>query len=380
MIPFIKIGNKYFHNNIISDDLPPLENEKYISIYFEKSFLLRNDIVYLPCIIQGYDYTTKLGDYHNILLYKTVTQKFKNNIKSLYICKIKNQDILSFIDINDAKEYYKEVKSAIDYVVENNPLPKDYEYIKCAYVLSELIALNKIKYEEKYVNIKYNPFTNYGRFGTHPDSFNILSLKKDKRKYLTAEQDYTLFEFDYNAFEVRTLFAILGINQPEEDLYKKLHDASGDTRSRDEFKSSLLSCLFSQNESKTILHKVLQAKDFYGKYPIINGYVENIFGKKMDSDQYHLMSRILQSTSAYIMFAQMLKIALFLCLYKYKSKILFSIHDAVCIAIHKDETEIVELIKEIFTDVQIKSINYKSTFQCKIKCGKNYGEMSIYET
>jgi hypothetical protein len=59
---------------------------------------------------------------------------------------------------------------------------------------------------------------------------------------------------------------------------------------------------------------------------------------------------------------------------------LFSIHDAVCIAIHKDETEIVELIKEIFTDVQIKSINYKSTFQCKIKCGKNYGEMSIYET
>jgi hypothetical protein len=294
------------------------------------------------------------------------------------LCKIKNDDILSFIDLNDAKEYYKEVKNAIIYIIESNEIPKDYDHLKYAYICSELVSQNNIKYENNFVKIKYNPFTNYGRYGTHANSFNILSLKKDKRHNLVADDDYTLFEYDYNAFEIRALFAILGINQPEEDLYKKMHDLSGDTRERDEFKWSLLSSLYSQNEEKTILYKVLVAKDFYKKYPIVDGYVENIFGKKMDTDRYHLISRILQSTSAYIMFAQMYKIALLLC--NHKSKILFSIHDSMCVKIHKDEMHLVKDIENIFSNIEIHNLNYRSKFPCKVKYGKNYGDMKLYET
>lgn len=381
IIPFFKIGNRFFFENQSSETLPvKSEMSKYVSLYFDISFLNRDDIIYLQCIFQDNTIDYFLKDYHDYVKYKQSSDMLKNKIKTLFLCKIKSSDILSFLEQKDIDKYVLEYTKAIFYILDNNNIPDDYEQLKYAYICSEIISTNKIGYENKTVQIKYNPFTRYARYGLKYDSFNILSLKKENRKNIAVPKGYTIFEIDYNAFEIRTLFSLLGILQPQTDLYEKLHENSNDKRSRDEFKGELISSLYSKNEHKTILGKILNAKSFYDKYPIINGHVTNIFGKKMDTDEYHLLSRVLQSSAAYILYTQMYKVIKFMNENKMKSKVVFCIHDSVCFFIHDSEIDRIKEIKDIMENVSIDKLNYNSKFMTKIKYGKNYGEMRLYET
>lgn len=377
---FLKIGNKYVYDNSVHNELERKDGVIYVSLYFERSFLFRNDILYLNCILKNRNIEDFIENSHLLFLFKTKSTNFKNKLKSILLCNIKRSDFFSFLEIDDVISYYEIYNTVVHFILKTIEIPKDYRYLKYAYICSELISENTLKFENNSVKIRYNPFTRFGRYSTHPDSFNILSLKKDKRSLIQYSENYTYFEFDYNAFEIRTLFALLSINQPYEDLYEKLHKLCKDNLDRDHFKNDLISKLYSKNEDKTSLYKLLIDKKFYQKYQIINGKVENIFGKIMDCDTFHLLSRVLQSSSACILFSQMYKLFQYLISNKLKSKILFSIHDSICLAIHDKEIGIIKDIKNILEDVEISEINYKSKFLCKVKYGKSLGEMTVYET
>lgn len=379
MTPFIMIGNRYIFDQGISETLPILEDNIYISVYFEKAFLFRDDILYLPCLIHSFNYHMYLTDYYNYNSFKTTYEKFKAELRSLYSCRIAQSNFMDFLNEKVLISFYKEYAEAILYLYDKHKDIKDYEYKAKAFILSEYIQSNKLTYENKSVKILFNPFTDYGRYGLNANSFNILSLSKEKRYKLTADKNFEFFEFDYNAFEIRILLALLKINQPAGDLYEVLHNMSDDYRQRAQFKQFLISSIYSKNEDKTVLFKFMKGRGFYERYKIIDGFVTNVFGKKMDSDPYHLLSRILQSSAAYVLYQQMYNLLCFIESNKLKSKISFCIHDSVCLSVHKDELEFVSQFKEILSLVKIKELDYESSFEMKTKRGTDYGEMKVYE-
>ena len=73
--------------------------------------------------------------------------------------------------------------------------------------------LKKIKKTEPY--IKYNIFgTKTGRLTTKPNSFPILTLKKEYRSILKPNNDLFV-ELDYNAAELRVLLTLMNVEQPK---------------------------------------------------------------------------------------------------------------------------------------------------------------------
>lgn len=373
------IGNMYISDLGISDSLPIREDTVYLSMYFERSFLLREDILYLPCLIRSYSYHMYLTDYPNYSNFKLLHEKFKAELRVLQTCKFPTSTFLDFLNPKIPEEFYAEYKQVCLYLYDKYKNVEDYEYIAKAFIISEYIYGNSLIYENSLVKVSYNPFTDYGRYGLNANSFNILSLARDKRHKLVAAKDFEFFEFDFNAFEIRVLLAILKINQPKGDLYEVLHNLSDDFRQREQFKQLLISSIYSKNEHKTVLFNILKSKHFYQKYPIVDGKVTNIFGKTMESDDYHLLSRVLQSSAAYILYQQLYELLVYLKRNNLKSKVSFCIHDSICLSIHKDEVSLIKEMEDIISHVKIDKLNYSSYFQMKIKRGQNYGEMKTYE-
>lgn len=373
------IGNMYISDLGISESLPVRSDTIYLSMYFERSFLLREDIMYLPCLIRSYSYQLYLTDYPNYSNFKLLHEKFKAELRVLQACKFPASAFFDFLNPKIIEEFYAEYKQVCLYLYDKHKAIADYEHLAKAFVVSEYIYGNYLIYDNSLVKVSFNPFTDYGRYGLNANSFNILSLAREKRHRLVAAKDFEFFEFDFNAFEIRVLLAILKINQPSGDLYEVLHNMSDDFRQREQFKQMLISSIYSKNEHKTVLFNILKSRHFYQKYPIINGKVTNVFGKTMDSDEYHLLSRVLQSSAAYILYQQLYELIVYMKSNNLKSKVSFCIHDSVCLSVHKEETHLVKDMERIVSSVKIDKLNYSSVFQMKTKRGQNYGEMKIYE-
>lgn len=326
--------------------------------------------------------SSKLEKFNKYNEYTKHKKKLIGSLTTLSELKIKKIDYLKFINPDILKKYASVYTEAILYMLHTFEQPEDYIYLKYAYIISEYIKTNMLLYDDKCIKIQYNPFTQFGRFGLLANSFNILSFKKEDRiKLKPISNDYIFVEFDYNAFEIRTLFALLKIKQPIDDLYEVLYNThKNSSLSRMQFKKMILQSLYSQHEETSILGSLLQKKNFYNLYPIINGKVKNIFGKLMDTDSFHLLSRILQSSAAYILYTQIFNVIRYINENNLKSVVSFCIHDSICLSLHKTEITHLQNIKDIIQKVNIPELNYISDFPVSIKTGTNYGEMIRYET
>lgn len=286
---------------------------------------------------------------------------------------------------------YCDIKNQISqWVFENFEKPKNYDFlVSLSKVIGEIeeqelnINPDGLKHlihqprerefwkqlKNKTQQIRYNVFgTRTGRLTTKKNSFPILTLNKDWRKIIEPNKDW-IIELDFNAAELRTLLALNGHTQPQEDIHEwNITNIYNDTGSREEAKKSIFAWLYNPESQDKRANKyydrdAVQDKYFHGDKII------NPFDREIDCDAKHALNYTIQSTTSDVVLRQMIKVFEFL---KDKdSKVLFCLHDSVVLDMTSEECKKhLREIVEMFGNTQL------GNYLVNVRAGKNYGEMN----
>ena len=225
-----------------------------------------------------------------------------------------------------------------------------------------------LKQGKKYDYVSYDAFkTKTGRLSVKKGSFPILNLDKQFRCIVEPTNDW-IVELDYNAAELRTLLALAGKEQPNEDIHRWNSDVLN--VSRDEAKNSVISWLYGSKISdigerlSRMYEKEKVLSEFYDAEKEI---VTTPFGRELQADDHHALNYLVQSTTADLVFDRM--VAIRDLLRDKKSFIKFCLHDSVVIDLaHEERAEIKEILK-IFSDTKL------GKFMSSVSAGKNFGDL-----
>ena len=217
--------------------------------------------------------------------------------------------------------------------------------------------------------IDYDIFkTVTGRLATKPNSFPVMTLPKKYRQILTPTNDW-LFELDFNACELRVALALLGHDQPDEDLHDwNLKNVFTRTKSRENAKKRIFSWLYNPNSTDDKVDKIYDRKvlkDMY--FDKVLGKVYTQFGREIDADEDHAISYIIQSTAADLVFEQMY--AVWQYLKDKKSFVKFCNHDSLVIDLAEEDQYHINKISKLFSDTRF------GKFKVNHEGGKNWSEM-----
>ena len=218
--------------------------------------------------------------------------------------------------------------------------------------------------------IDFNLFgTKTGRLSTKKSSFPIMTMDRTYRKILRPKND-RFVELDFNAAELRTLLALSGIEQPQEDLHEwNIRNVFG-AGSRDEAKKRIFAWLYNPAATDASLEKAYDRQKVLRKY-FTGEEVTTFFGRTIPSDHHHALNYIIQSTTSDLLLKQMLKVDKIL--KGNKSFIAFPMHDSLVIDYAATEQH---LIKEIYTCFGNTELG---TYGVNLNIGKNFGEMKKYD-
>lgn len=336
---------------------------------------------------------------------KTLEQVCPQNLKNQLEIQNKKLDAFyrafkeSKVDLNDNCFYdlvpnyflleYCDLKSQIiDSIFENYKKPQNYDfYLSLERLLTKIksrnlnLDLKKMNLDSTNVlkrnnfikslknidkTINYNQFgTKTGRLSTYPRSFPILTMNSDYRDIIKPVNKLFL-ELDYNAAEARVLLALAGIEQPKEDIHE--WNAKKLNITREEAKKGLFSWLYgSKNSFYEKFSHLYDIKNVLNKY-YDGKVIKNPFGRVIESDQYHFLNYLIQSTTADLVLRQILKIQEYLA--NDVSFISCIIHDAVLLDVEHDDRKRYREIADIFGH------NCFGFFPVNISIGKDYGNMS----
>ena len=215
--------------------------------------------------------------------------------------------------------------------------------------------------------INYNIYgTKTGRLATANGSFPILTMKKEFRSIIRPTNDCFL-ELDFNAAELRTVLALNGQEQPSMDLHewniKNIYRGIG---TREEAKKRVFAWLYNPNSKDHLTNRYYDRGKVKERF-FSNGEVRTIFGRRIESDDYHAFNYIIQSTTSDLFMEQMIKVHDFL--KDKKSFIAFLIHDSLVIDFDKSELNHISQIRQIFPQTIF------GDFRSSMRIGKNYGDM-----
>ena len=213
----------------------------------------------------------------------------------------------------------------------------------------------------------YNPWgTITGRLSTNPNSLPILTMNKEFRACIQPKNDWIL-ELDFNAAELRTLLALAGAEQPQNDIHDwNVKNIFGGQLTREEAKTKTFAWLYSSKENKDL-------ERLYNKDLVRNKYWDGLkittdYGRIIENvDEHHALNYIVQSTTIDMVHEQAYKV--YELLKGRKSHIAFLIHDAVYIDLaEEDRYEILNLLDTF------KKTRY-DMFKVNVSAGKNLGAM-----
>lgn len=205
-----------------------------------------------------------------------------------------------------------------------------------------------------------------GRLSTKKGSFPVMTLARKYRNILIPNSDW-LFEMDFNACELRVALALLGYDQPEEDLHDwNLNNVFQRSKSRDNAKKRIFSWLYNPNSDDEAISKVYDREKLKTLYYKDNK-VTTPFGRVIECDEDHAVNYLVQSTAADLVFEQMYKVWEYL--RGKKSFIKFCNHDSIMIDLHTEQEYEFNEIKELFSNTRFGKF--------KVNClgGKNWAEM-----
>jgi len=316
--------------------------------------------------------------------------KLKAFVNSFLTAKINLHDIC-FYDLvpeQHIRHYYDLKNQISEHVFENYPRPKNYTLLHDTTVMCHEISDQEVKLNRQLLKkfakddykafhlaqrfwkrkayVNYNIFgTKTGRLGLHDGSFPILNLKREHRAAVEPKWNYFV-ELDYNGSEIRTLMALSGQRQPKEDIHKwNMDNIFEHGVSRDVAKKRIFSWLYN-SRSNTIDSEYYDRQKVLDKF-YKDGHVQTPFGRCIESDDFHALNYLLQSTSSDNCLTQANKLHRFL--RDKKSKVAFIIHDSVILDFHFDERHLLPQIREIFMDTKLGS------FKTNVKVGTTLGNM-----
>ena len=282
-----------------------------------------------------------------------------------------------------------EIKNKIcSHIFSSTPRPPNYAFLKGVHEIAQEISNRKLsldfssiplstldlssrkrvmRLKESSPYIRYNIFgSKTGRFSTKPNSFPILTLKKELRSVIKPTNDMFV-ELDFNAFDLRVLLFLLGKEQPTIDIHdwnKKY--AYQDKLSRKEAKTRIFSWLYNLESGDRAAEAV------YDREKIIQTYwdgskVTNPFGTELECNRFHALSYLVQSTAAELVLRQMVKIHKIL--QETSSHIAFTIHDSVVIDMAEEDVHLIPKLKDSFASYR------RDNFLVNVSVGKDFGSM-----
>ena len=284
---------------------------------------------------------------------------------------------------------YGKIKNGItSHVLQNYEKPDDYDFrLELAKVLTSIKNqklnidisplkarqhefkvrqfLKKIKNVEPYIHYEANG-TKTGRLTA--SQFPILTLHKGYRNIMKPN-NHIFLEMDYNAAELRVMMALLGKQQPEEDVHAwNMNNVFEDvvTRTRDEAKKRIFAWLYNPKSQDHILNKEYDRDAVVQKY-FTQGQVTTIFSRTIEADEHHALNYIIQSTAADLFLRQMIKVAK--ALEGRKSTIAFCLHDSLVIDLHEEDKHMFHDLHEIFATTEL------GKFKVNVSCGRSFGDM-----
>ena len=347
------------------------------------NFLSDLDVEYASIYCEGKT-IDEICPTHLVEEWGLISNKLKAFVRSNKLAKVSLAENC-FFDVTPERfllEFCQLKNEICEWVFEKYPRPENYDHMeRIAKVLSD-IKYRKVKlelsplrkwYHEKRARDLYRKlhdkelFCDYNQYGSvtgrltlFPGSFPLMNLKKEYREIVKPNNDLFI-ELDYNSAEVRVVLALMGMEQPEEDIHEyhanKLYNCS-----RDEAKKRFFAWLYNPNSEDHI------SSGQYDRDMILSRYrsddqIENLFKRKIKCDDFHAFNYLIQSTCADMVLDRMCDIYELLSLRR--TYIAYTLHDSIILDYSIED-------KDIFKDI----INiYKNTklgnFKVNISGGKD---------
>jgi len=283
----------------------------------------------------------------------------------LELCEIKTKIVDSIFERLEKPKNYNLLLNTEKIITEisEQPLNLDLDWMKSNLNSHRAITLyNKIK---KTNTIKYNLFgSKTGRLTIQSGTFPILNLDKEFRSVIKPNNDAFL-ELDFNSAELRVLYGLSQQEQPKGDIHEL--NARRLKMTREEVKKEIFAWLYGSTKIESQKYEKLFNVEnaLRGCY---NGeYVTNCFGRKVQSDSYHKLNYLVQSTAADLFFEQITKISNLL--KDRKSKIAFLVHDSLVIDLSREDKHFVNDMIDCYKNTRF------GEFSVNISVGKNYGTL-----
>jgi len=318
-----------------------------------------------------------------------VNNKINSQKKALETCKIRDEDMLALLPESLIKEYYSFLNKATKAFVEKNKVNSFNMHVSRVASLIEKIKRQRVRVnfknllEEEDKNprnkrvlkkikegkrvIDYDVLgSRTGRLTNKSGSIPILTLKKELRSIIEPQND--LFaEFDYNAAEARVLLALCGVEQPQDDIHDwNIQNVFRGLGTREEAKVRLFSWLYNPNSDDHLLNRTYDRKKVLKKY-YDGKAVKNIFGREIESDDFHALNYLIQSTCADLVLEQAVKLDNLL--KNKKSKIAFIVHDSIVVDVTKEDFNMMTTMLNCFADTRL------GKFKVNVSGGKTFGNM-----
>ena len=225
--------------------------------------------------------------------------------------------------------------------------------------------LGKIKNASSYIS--YSPWsTATGRLTTLPNSFPILNLNKELRSVILPQNDIFV-ELDYNAAELRVLFALLGQDQPKEDVHQWISENVFNSKlDRGETKKKVFAWLYNPKARNKKLNNYLNRDKVLEKF-YHDGAIKTPYERDIEVDKEKAVNYIIQSTASDLFLTSAIKVDNML--KAKKSKVAFCIHDSLVLDMCRDEKDMIEELIEEFSKTKF------GAFKTNVSLGKHFGAM-----
>jgi len=317
--------------------------------------------------LRAYKKSFVLGkiDLHSHCFFDLIPQDFL-----LRFCEIKNRITAHVFETVERPANYEHLDACqrLLHKIKHQNLNVNPEDCKNLFVNTSLrTECQKILKGHHYIN--YNLFgTITGRLASYPESFPILTMKKELRRLIKPRNDWFL-SLDYNGAEARTLLALSGEEQPTEDIHawNMQHIFKEEKVHREEAKTLFFAWLYNP-DSHVINAPAYDRQKILDKH--YNGeYINTVFGRIIKVNGWKALNYLIQSTTADLVLDR--AVAIDKLLEDKKSFISHIVHDEIVVDFADEDRELVPEVKNMFAN------NKLGNFRVNLQAGKNYFELDM---